>query len=492
MKMTDTKSNILVITIGTREVQIHKDQFPNDIFEIDENYKWIQPKQEPENKIAVYSNQDFPKYLSFSEPRKVGEAFDNHEAWQEYICFPIIQPLLDYLNDKQVILHYVLLVDTDQEETFKQRAKDTLFFSHLVQNQILKSFSRQKTSIQFETITVKKDVTNIDKLYPLMESKGRHLFQLKYEDIDQVYLFPQGGIDQINQSLMLKLIQHYRNKVIQFQNAENNQVIPLKFPAWFIRDLNREKLRKHIYDFSFSLVDISLTDDQRTLEISEFASRKLELDFSASYITKNILKEWIEINNEENKIKNLYIAAKINYYRKEYSAYLWKLFTLSENFFKIYVAKYFDVNLDLLYDKKCKPGEENAPWVNILKSEEGLYEKLTIKSKSNDKSVDLNNPNRLVFKKILSFLNTKDKLPMSKEEYDLQSVVFNRMDKLSDLRNDIAHYLRPLKEDDLLIDLGKGYFIPDLNNDIDKIFKLKDIKDFGIYSNIKDYLLEFV
>ncbi len=125
--MADKEKNILVITIGTREVQIEKDQFPNDTFNIDESYKWICPRQEPENKISVYGNSDFPEHLIFSEPRKAGEFLINNPLWQKHICFPVIQPLLDYFKKNQITQHYVLLVDTDQEESIKQRVRDTLF-----------------------------------------------------------------------------------------------------------------------------------------------------------------------------------------------------------------------------------------------------------------------------------------------------------------------------------------------------------------------------
>ena len=98
---------------------------------------------------------------------------------------------------------------------------------------------------------VTKDVTNIDLLYEYFAKELKDLFLLPFEEIRQIFLLPQGGIDQINTALTLKIIEHFKGKVTQLQNAENSEVIALDFPRRFIQNLNKHKVLELVKNYDF-------------------------------------------------------------------------------------------------------------------------------------------------------------------------------------------------------------------------------------------------
>lgn len=79
---------------------------------------------------------------------------------------------------------------------------DTLFFQNIISNWILKKFSSYLDSGSIGKIEIKERVTDIDFHYNQFEKNLISKFNIKKEDIENVYLLAQGGINQINFDLL--------------------------------------------------------------------------------------------------------------------------------------------------------------------------------------------------------------------------------------------------------------------------------------------------
>lgn len=477
--------NILVITTGTRDVQLNINSFDENILGWNEGYTEVYLKTDSINKIRTNKNPDFPDSLVITQPRQDGQTIQMNLDWESFLCYPIIDNAIEFLLEQKKTLHHILIVVTNQELEIVQSKMDTLFFGDLIKNYLLKKFSGTQIVPLLKTLQIKKDVTNPDALYPFMEKSAPELFGPPKQDIDKVYLLAQGGVDQINQTLTLQLIRYFQHKVVQLQKAEGKAIKELNFPRLFLNDLTREKLVKHIKDFNFELIVPSISDNEEILNLAKFSERRLELDYDSKYQTEYIRKEWLPIESTDGKLKDLYLSAKINFYRKVYSVYLWKLFTLSENMLLPFINEFFKIDVESIYNKKYKNASENAEWTLVLKRIPGLYEKL-----SKD-GVFLNNPNRIAFAKILCFLKRKKHLTEDTvARFDSVQKISSMLNILNDKRNDIAHYLRPLRPADIEQVFSNGQRIEDLNGALDAYFELDSSSDFGVFSDIQKRLLE--
>jgi hypothetical protein len=244
--------NILVITLGTREVQLVKAQIESltDKFNLvsqDKSTTLISQSKEV-SAFNVIWNKDFPDVYTFS-PRVAGSIVKEHYPFfRPIIDLPLIRPVLTNLKAKAVQIDLIMLVYTDQQKGFdNQQVKaynynnDTLYFADIIQRYIREDAYFDAT--EFDEFVIEEEVTNVDFQYDFFEKQNKDLFLYTDREIEHVYLLPQGGIDQINQALTLKLIEHFGEKVIQFQNAEGltgSAVYERSFPAKFL-----DNLRKH-------------------------------------------------------------------------------------------------------------------------------------------------------------------------------------------------------------------------------------------------------
>ena len=106
-------NNYLIITLGTRDVQIKKENLAENCFiEIDEGREQFIEKSDI--KLKVFQNSNFPEYYTFS-PREGGEiVWANYDLFKPVIDFPLIKDFVEQANrDHQI--DYMLLIYTDQQ-----------------------------------------------------------------------------------------------------------------------------------------------------------------------------------------------------------------------------------------------------------------------------------------------------------------------------------------------------------------------------------------
>jgi hypothetical protein len=479
--------NIFIITLGTREVQFKKDLLKEAGFEIPEEDRDM--LKHPASEIPLFKverNYNYPDYLCCYEPRTAGEIIiHNWDMFHKVVELPLIDNAYEtILKDEpidQLILVYTDQHDLDLSNHQHKRnfTRDTVHFREIIRKHLSTKSSVSSDDPGFD-IAVEKKATDIDFQYKDFSVKCKSLFENK-ADIHQIFLLAQGGIDQINHALTLQLIQAFGSRVKLWQQAEGDLPRNLEFPFLFIRDLNKQKILKHLEDYDFGLIsEFSDYLSQDAIDLAKYASSRLNLDYS--HPTNDYINEII---NAETKCRDLYICAKIFFKRGDYGNYLWRLFTLLENIYRYKcdrilgnTEKYFKHN-----------AIENHEWEKVLKSVDGLYEFL---SSNKRRSLKLNNPNRLVYKYIYNFLCHNHRLEDNRDFIQALNTVYNLSEKLlSEQRNNIAHYLKPISKLIIEDSLG-GKSCEDLNSNLDFIFGLNKERGFGIFDEIRERLLNLL
>ena len=244
--------NYLVITLGTREIQIPVNKIEEYNFEVIEEKGekfpkyFVQKTNDSSVKIEVRKpSNEFPDFYTIS-PRTTGKIIDdNYNLFRSIIDFPIVRPAIEYLKQKDVNLDVIMLVYTDQEEAFKSekvkfqnKENDSVYYADIISKLIKEDVFFANTEI--DLFSVSQNVTDIGFQYDYFKKINENL--LYPEKVKQVFLYPQGGIDQINQALTLRLIETFGNKVKQLQNAEGVEFRELDFPSKFLESLAKQQV----------------------------------------------------------------------------------------------------------------------------------------------------------------------------------------------------------------------------------------------------------
>lgn len=491
--------NILVITLGTREVQFVKAQIEGltnqfNLVSQDRSTTLI-PHSAEVGSFNVFWNKDFPDVYTFS-PRLAGLIVREHYSFfRPIVDLPLIRPVLENLKAKAVQIDLIMLVYTDQQKGFdNQQVKaynynnDTLYFADIIQRYIKEDDYFNQT--EFDEFVIQEEVTNVDFQYDFFEKQNKDLFLYKETEIEHVYLLPQGGIDQINQALTLKLIVHFKEKVIQFQNAEGlagSSVYERKFPENFLNELNKPKIQKHLDFYDFGMIDEKIHSNRSVYSLAHYATKRLNLEYNlivSKLKTTTGLDLPIPKSDDYEKLKDLYFATKIYKKQKKYGDFLWRMFTIGENLFKIQIEQKYTINFKQVFRtapnlskaEKRKKIKEN--YQNLLK-QLGTNGNLLnyLNSSPHSYHLTLDQPARWDYFFIYLFL-----FKPQNDDYALQKRVFEKIETLTKKRNELAHDLKSVSAKDINEVLDKNYGIEGLLRDLDQILQ---IQNFGIYDQIK-------
>jgi len=487
--------NIFIITLGTREIQFRKEKLTRAGFSFPEKGKrTLTLPCVPDSGFRVSENEDYPDFLICSEPRIAGKnILDNWEHFSPVIELPLIQHAYDSIV-KDCTINRLILVYTDQgdldisiEQHKRNFCRDTVYFREIIRKKLLPNGLPQED--EPADIVIETRTTDIDYQYNDFASKCKSLFD-DADNIQQIFLLAQGGIDQINHALTLQLIQAFGSKVKLWQQAEGDVSRKLEFPFLFISDLNKQKILKHLQDYDFGFINKSLTNNKVIIHLSQYASARLQLkhdtvkcnlDFLQNRIDTSLFSkifEDINVLNDKKKLSDLYISAKIALLHENFGDFVWRLFTIAENLFAVLL------NIDLSMVKRTfKPSlgfnQENADLINFLRSiDPGMPESLK------KKAVALNNPNRRIFFEVFCSQH-----PDLISENDKYLRIYNMLELLSKQRNNLAHDLKPVKKETLIGLLGQNYGTAGITDDLDGIL---NIASFGIFDEIRLKIIELL
>ena len=435
--MTRTMKNYLIITLGTRDVQILSSKLePNGWEVIQAEKAKIFKISKGEVQIEVTTNSVYKEYLLVN-PRKGGRyILENLESFLPIIELPLIQPLLNLLHSEQVQITDYLLIYTDQDEAKIQEYhfnNDTCFFKDIIA-QVLKENTLLKGA-RADEYGILEEVANIDYQYDHFAASNKELLTSS-DDIREIFLLPQGGIEQINHAITLQLLQAFKNKVRLFQQPEAPQPVELTFPQKFLRDLNKQKIIKHLEDYDFDKAEALMLDETPIKRRLQYAARRLNLDYTDLWI-EELGKVWEDLTSIEQKrikIQDLTYHFKIQMRQAKYNDALTKLYTIYENLFKQIVDEYLGEDTRRYYIKNITP--PNQAWLDRLSSLSPTYLEQLQKKKIGKKPLDLINPNAFTYFCLALYLS-RDQLIVYKEEQIKK--IDATLQNLRDIRNSINH-----------------------------------------------------
>jgi hypothetical protein len=489
--------NILIITLGTRDIQFLKSDIENSAFKLEE--KKLIHSEKKDISFFCKDNTYFEEYIFPGQPRIAGAIIQEYfDLFRDIIKIPLIENALNHILKENEILDNIIFVYTDQKDIDPEDKKksrfynsDTLHYPMIIESLI--KYKLEAENISFSSIGVYGDVTDNDKKYNEFAKKCKSLYE-KYDQIERVYLLPQGGIDQINHALTLQLIQAFGTKVKLWQQAEADEPKELKFPFLFIQDLNNQKILKHLADYDFGMITNELTTNKIIRHLCKYADRRLSLNHrqlgnNLEYLNNNLddhFFQLISLPTEKNKIvvnnklklQDLYYSIKIKLKQEKYSEFLWRLFTLAENLYKIDLEDHWNVSIDDYYDKKIKAlSEENQKWISFLNSKDRAIVKILQKNK-----LSLSNPIRKSLQKIHEYLLSKNSFKHTDEQKSAFREVYRILENFTNSRNKIAHELSAIQKEKINSCLSKNMT---LDCFISKIDTILNIKGFGIYDDIR-------
>lgn len=489
--------NYLVITLGTRDVQIRRDQLPLHGFsEIQEHDRQHTRHYIEKNgvRIAVMENFNFPEFYTIP-PREGGRIiYENYELFKPVIDFPIIRDFVREIHQKHGV-YYLLMVYTDQQKDMdagkikriKNYLDDTLYFKDIIQRYFQEDPAFDM--VIFDEYGIETEVANIDYQYRHFREVKSDLFLVEVSHIARIFLLPQGGIDQINHAITLQLLQAYRSKVVLYQKAENDDLRQLRFPQFFLGDLNRQKILKHLSDYDFGMIGRDLIDNDRIeiYHLAQYAHKRLNLQYDD--LDKHILKirrfdlVGLPLSRWE-KLTDIYLAAKINYKQQKYTEFLWRIYTLNENLLRLEVEKVLGV------EKEGYMVQPDGSKLNFETALARVAPDLPAFVKSHrtpgGKNIDIDKPGRFAYRCLLPELVRRHLLEMEEEKLLLYDKMANRLERLSFLRNEVAHNLGAATLQQINNTLAKsepGYNSSKLMDDLHALFGLSS--PFGIYDAIK-------
>lgn len=376
--------NVFIITIGTRDVQFFKGElfgngftFKNGLIEKDQI------------KVAAYENQIYPEFICMAWPRIAGEVILDY--WNEFkhlIKLPLIEKTIREIS-KNVTVDRIILVSTNQqdlkledENQKKNYNRDTTNFSEIIKKHLQTKFSIIGIN-EIINYQIKEKATNIDYQYNEFKRACQPIVG-DVNQVDNIFLLPQGGIDQINSALTLQLIQAYGDKVEIWQQAEAEQPAPLSFTHLFLKDLLKMKIEGLVevgeYKTCLHLLHALKQRPKSILKLFDFATKRKEQlyedaakkvfnvdeknapSFFIKYYSLELdcTHELLSVyNTDNNRIKKYLFQSIEKFHLAEfyYTIYDYTKFTLNlsvffENFINLYITNVTENDLIKSYDNQ--------------------------------------------------------------------------------------------------------------------------------------------
>lgn len=485
--------NHLIITTGNSDVQLRRSEIENTLLPFQEQ------KQDNrlntaviigEDVINVVPNRDHADWYLLGSCRNDGELLLKHfDVFAGLIHLPLIQPSIQHILDKGGSLARISIIYTNQQDA-RFKKGDTVFIKDVISALLIK----QLPGVNIDFFPIEK-VTDIDELYPLMWEKVRQ-WREQLPEGGEMFLADQGGIDQINQSVRLQLLQAFKSRVHILQKAEGADAKELQFPQLFLRDLARQNIIKHVSDYDFDKVDDTLQPESWVVKLCHYAAQRLALKYENIYqcaeTANGALKKanqprlelwhWKKMREthrlETNRIiiRDLYTAAKIQYYNGRYQEVIWRLFAVYENLLREPIDALLQTDsLHKAFKGNRSGYDENKVWEDLLeKLEPGLTQKLQ------EAGVYTSNPNRLAYSYIFHRLVGTGSISVSVTSQEMKGLE-KALDNLAGKRNGIVHKMGNVSKE------GLGDYFSSLEGEgfklLDKWFSISGMGDFDLYRN---------
>jgi len=407
--METTKKNALIITLGTRDVQIDlnvlKEKFPEKYSEI---------VNERNNTLLA---------------RKAGEHIHKHfQELQKHLSFPIIQPTLEYLEGNAEHIDFILLIATDQE---KPHQNDTCFYAEIIKLYFAKKYTSFIKKVGIFKVE-KNEVTYLDKMYSLFNQiipSNKHFKELS--EHENIYLHLVGGIDAVNNAIRFNAVQFFGTKIKAelHVNEETKTAILVHSVRNFLQQNDINTAQKMIQNYFYEGIPSLNFIPEDIKNFSLYVQHRLMFDFKKAKrflsdvqqsSVRDVHLKYMNSFKEEDKtlfLKELFWNAHLKYTQKNYVDFLLRFFRLAEEFLIQEVLKIINIT----YEER-KWGENFKKYLADCPQMERWLEQKHLK-------YDTEAPSTYLLKHILEFLTDNNQYP--KDDYKKISDLY----ELKEMRN---------------------------------------------------------
>lgn len=420
---------VLIITLGTRDVQLNKDD--------------LTPADRKDYETHVEQRNAMGNVLL--PARLVGKFIlekDNIEA--DYLYFPILQEARNKIIKDGMIVNKIILIATDQPAytTERHRNNDTIEFARVIEKYYHLTYTSPKKA-EIIIRPIQGMPTNPDECFRYFKTYCKELKE-EINPEEKIFLLPQGGIDAINNALTLNAIKYFNKQLEQIvvqedKNNQSSEAFKVQFPEIFHQELVRDIIEKAISKYEYSIaIENDLMDKDLRRQIAALgtmAKDRSTLHTNPFLTTKyikfpNSITEWLNnaetefnISKTYNKGREIWVTALMYYQKEDYHTFLIKVVAIGDILHK-----------DSL--KKIWHGKE-------LKIPPEIYQK--IKGEKTPKGEKIINGNHFWTRHLISL--EMGSAITQKSKY-LEFITGNFL--LRDLRNfDAAHDVNYLERDNL-------------------------------------------
>jgi len=468
--------NIFIVTLGTREIQFKIDELAENKFEIEDLHSSNIKIKHKENNISfeVFKNNFYENYLYPVQTRTAGKIIlENFEIFKKIMYFPLINKPFEKIVKENNLTKFII-VYTDQidlTDNDKNKQRDTLYFAEIIKKHYYEKLEKSG-STDFIDICINKNVTDIDYQYNYFAKKLKEKIKINNNEINKIYLLPQGGIDQINHAFTLQLLQQYKDKVEIWQQAEGKEANQLQFTNLFLKDLLKNQLNSLIDNLNYNGAIVICNQyksliNKKIIRLLDFAHKRKEMlykdaikvfnknefAFIVDYINKKYLltKDFKNITENNNNINDKLVLCIERLHLSEYYFKInnYTSFTLSLEIFFESIVLYIlskinefkiDINKNtfdrkrLVKEFKNKHEEKTQEFTHILGVEvlEESFPTQILITEYYAKQNNYKNILRLI--ELIKSINSK----------------LNKFDGIDSLRNRVAHKGEGIKENELL------------------------------------------
>lgn len=494
--------NILFVTVGNSDVQfkIQSDKVKSVIN--DKGFEQLYFVHNGLPEITIKKNRGNNDSYLIDLPRENGEKLNvNADLYLPYLDFPILKPVVGYLKEKKEIIDAICIVFTNQQDAEERyRKNDTVFFKELIKKWIIEEIPEIKV---FEYAVLEK-AFETDFQYT---SFSTFLKSFDIEMYNQAFLLPQGGIDQINQSLTLQLIQLFKGKLTQLSVNEDGHVFTNQFPSLFLHDLTKKAVENQLNRFDFGAAAQLIMDKEPLKNICIYLDLRLNMkhkeafgymgtnhkvfkDFLCKDQLKKLSKAWEKngiTDKEKGKIRLFDTISRAQHLtiQNNYGEALIRLFTVFENLFAVHLdTNYWEefsiLNLHLSKYRNDKPLQK-AEWEKRLNELDSC-----LISHLKALQIRYEEPNRWAFQEIYMFMKENKGID---DGFDLNEIkkFVELIEKLAGQRNSIAHNFGGMKKvefDNFLAKAGYGN-----ERFFNTLYRFTEPFDKNFYLDIKTKIL---
>jgi len=310
-------SSLALITLGAREVQLPLAAVENlmDDYNVVLNGNQLKIRSVDSGTELVMNLDSENQAWVPSSARTFGEEIIGYEDWKlllESLSYPMVHSFLTHIQSTASLPEKIWFIVTNQIDPHKH---DTYALAQFIIYRCRFDFGMDAE--RFQTIEIKNSPSDIDAQYVHLAKLDFYLNNPE-RPINQLYLYPQGGIDAINTALLLRCLENEHIEVRVFQKPERPEVgattessqtgvVEKLFPLYFRHTLWKQRALTLLDKGNYESLKDLLTSKHSADSLVAFLSFSERLDVKGMQNCMKSISENLSSNNNilDQQIKNI-------------------------------------------------------------------------------------------------------------------------------------------------------------------------------------------